>query len=477
MKRKAKIVATLGPACDAPEMLERLIVAGVNVVRLNFSHGTHEEHAARIAAVRSISERLNVSVGVLQDLQGPKIRIGNLPSPIQLYEGQHVTLYAAEDEAPDADGHVIPVDFRELFETVQTDERLLLDDGRLTLEVESVSTAELRARVIVGGLLVSHKGINLPGVRLRISGFTSKDKEDLAFGIAHQVDAVAVSFVRSADDVKQVRAAMKRLAQGKEEPMLIAKLERPEAMDNLDEILGCVDGVMVARGDLGVEMPPERVPSLQKHIILKANDRAKLVITATQMLESMIQNPLPTRAEASDVANAIFDGTDAVMLSAETAAGQYPLETVRMMDRIVCEAESHFLEWGTEQGRIPGLGESDAASMARAAHELASDRDVAAITVFTRTGSTAWLMAKVKPAKRIMAFTPETTTYRKLAFLWGVYPQIVPFVNTLEDMIQYVDSAMRNCGLEPGQQIVLACGFPVGAMRPTNMALLYTVGE
>jgi pyruvate kinase len=477
MKRRAKIVATLGPACDQYDMLERLVLAGVNVVRLNFSHGTHEQHGSRIAAIRSISERLNISVGILQDLQGPKIRIGKLPSPIQLYEGQHVTLYTEGDEPPDADGHVIPVDFRQLFESVQTGERLLLDDGRLTLGVDTVSPRLLRAHVIVGGILVSHKGVNLPGVRLRISGFTSKDEEDLAFGISQGVDAVAVSFVRSAADVKQVREAIKRLSQGKEEPMLIAKLERPEAMENLDEILDCVDGVMVARGDLGVEMPPERVPVLQKHIILKANDRAKLVITATQMLESMIQNPLPTRAEASDVANAIFDGTDAVMLSAETAAGQYPLEVVEMMSRIVCEAESHFFEWGTDQGRIPGLGESDAASMARAAHSLASDRDVAAVTVFTRTGSTAWLMSKVRPAKRIMAFTPEMMTYRKLAFLWGVYPQLVPFASTLEEMIQYVDIAMQKSGFEPGQQVVLVCGFPVGAMRPPNMALLHTVGE
>lgn len=477
IRRKAKIVATLGPACDEKGILESLIRAGVNVARLNFSHGTHEQHGNRISALRSISERLNLPIGILQDLQGPKIRIGNLPSPIQLFEGQHVTLYTTGDEAPDADGHVVPVDFRQLFESVQAGERLLLDDGRLTLEVDSVSARSLKAHVITGGLLTSHKGINLPGVQWRISGFTSKDEEDLAFGISQEVDAVAVSFVRSGKDVLRVREAMQRFAGGKKLPLLIAKLERPEAIDNLDEILDCVDGVMVARGDLGVEMPPERVPVLQKHIIQKANNRAKLVITATQMLESMIQNPLPTRAEASDVANAIFDGTDAVMLSAETASGQYPLEVVQMMDRIVREAESHFLEWGSDQDRIPGLGESDAASMARAAHELASDRDVTAVTVFTRTGSTAWLMSKVRPAKRIMAFTPEIKTFRMLAFLWGVYPQLVPFVSTLEDMIQYVDAAMMKSGFEPGQQVVLVCGFPVGAMRPPNMALLHTIGE
>jgi pyruvate kinase len=477
MKRKAKIVATIGPACEGEAMLEGLIKAGVNVARLNFSHGTHEQHAARIKTIREIAKQLDVSVGILQDLQGPKIRVGSLPAPLQLAEGARVTLYAGGDEPPDTMGQVIPVDFPQLFESVQTGERLLLDDGRLTLEADLVGARTLDAHVVVGGLLTSHKGINLPGVQLRISGFTKKDEDDLAFGIAHDVDAVAISFVRTAEDVRQVCDAMERLSNGKTLPLLIAKLERPEAMENLDQILDCVQGVMVARGDLGVEMPPERVPVLQKHIIQKANDRAKLVITATQMLESMIQNPLPTRAEASDVANAIFDGTDAVMLSAETASGQYPLEVVQMMDRIVCEAETHFLEWGTEQGRIAGLGESDAASMARASHELARDRDVAAVSVFTMTGSTGWLMSKVRPAKRILAFTPEITTYRKLAFLWGVYPQLVPFVNTLEEMIQHVDSAMMKSGIETGQQIVLVCGFPIGAMRPPNMALLHTVGE
>ena len=477
MNRKAKIVATLGPASESEETLERLIRAGVNVARLNFSHGTHEQHAARIAAVRSIAEKLQLSIGILQDLQGPKIRVGTLPSPLQLYEGQHVTLYCVGDEAPDSVGQVIPVDFRQLFESVQEGERLLLDDGRLALGVDTVNNCILEAHVIVGGLLTSHKGINLPGVQLRISGYTSKDEDDLAFGVAQGVDAVAVSFVRSPEDVTQVREAMERFSKGKPAPMLIAKLERPEAIENLDAILGVVDGVMVARGDLGVELPPERVPVLQKLIIHKASARGKLVITATQMLESMIQNPLPTRAEASDVANAIFDGTDAVMLSAETASGQYPVETVKMMARIIMEAESHFPEWGTELEPIGGLGESDAASMARAAHELANDRDVTAVAVFTSRGSTAWLVSKIRPAKRILAFTPDLQTYRKLAFLWGVYPLMVPFVNTLEAMIGYVDAALLQTGVKKGEQVILVCGFPVGSRRPPNIALLHTVGE
>ena len=475
-QRKAKIIATIGPASDSGKCLEDLFQAGVNVCRLNFSHGTHEQHAARIAAIREVSRRLGLPVGILQDLQGPKIRIGKLPAPMQLNAGDKVTLFAVGDEPPAGTAQPIPVDFRELFASVQTGDLLLLDDGRLSLRVDSVNGGSLKAVVVVGGLLTSHKGINLPGVQLRISGYTSKDEVDLAFGVAQGVDAVAVSFVRTPEDVTHVREEMERFSQGKPAPMLIAKLERPEAIENLEAILGVVDGVMVARGDLGVEMPPERVPVLQKHIIRRASARAKLVITATQMLETMITNPLPTRAEASDIANAIFDGTDAVMLSAETASGQYPVESVKMMARIVAEAESHFTEWGTEL-EPGGLGESDAVSMSWAAHELADDRDVAAVAVFTSQGSTAWLMSKVRPAKPILAFTPHLRTYLKLAFLWGVYPRLVPFANTLEDMIGHVDAALLDSGIQQGEQVVVVCGFPVGAMRPPNMALLHTVGE
>ncbi len=478
MNRKAKIVATIGPASQDEAVLEQLIRAGMNVARMNFSHGTHEQHATRIATIRRIAEKLGVAVGILQDLQGPKIRVGDLPAPLQLSEGEAVTLYATGSTPPASEGKQIPVDFRQLFDSVRTSDRLLLDDGRLALEVVSVKEQTLSARVVVGGPLTSHKGINLPGVRLRIAGFTEKDEADLAFGISQNVDAVAISFVRTADDVKKVRYAMERFSSGKRLPLLIAKLEKPEAMDNLDAILDIVDGVMVARGDLGVELPPERVPALQKHIIRAANQRAKLVITATQMLESMISNPLPTRAEASDVANAIFDGTDAVMLSAESASGKYPVEAVQMMDRIVREAESHFWEWGKEQAAIEGLESNDAASMARAAQALANDKNVTAVACFTTQGQTAWLMSKIRPRVPIMAFTPDPQTFRRLAFMWGVGPQQVPFANSLEEMLEHVDSAlMRSDVVHSGDQVVLVCGFPVGAVRPPNMALLHTVGS
>jgi pyruvate kinase len=441
--RRAKIVATIGPASESEEVLEALFKAGMNVARMNFSHGTHEQHAERIKSIRAVSQKLGMPVGILQDLQGPKIRVGKLSVPIQLSVDEQVCLYATQDKLPGTDCQLIPVDFRELFDSVQPGDRLLLDDGRLALEVLTLQGRVVQAKVLVGGTLSSHKGINLPGVKLRIAGFTEKDKADLAFGISQGVDAVAISFVRSAEDVKTVRAAINEFAAGKRvAPLLIAKLEKPEAMNELEAILDVVDGVMVARGDLGVELPPESVPSLQKHIIHSANARAKLVITATQMLESMIQNPLPTRAEASDVANAIFDGTDAVMLSAETASGEYPAEAVAMMSRIVKEAEKHFIEWGSRQDGRAGLGESDAASMARAANVLAKDPEVRAVAVFTMQGRSAWLMSKARPAKRILAFTPEQETCNQLSFLWGVLPHLTGYANSLDDMISDVDAAL-----------------------------------
>lgn len=476
MNRRAKIIATIGPASREEATLEKLVIAGMNVARLNFSHGTHEQHAEVIQSLRRASERVGKPVGVLQDLQGPKIRVGDLGTPVQLAEGEHVVLYAVSTDPPQRPEQAIPVDFRQLFEAVHADDRLLLDDGRLSLQVASVEKNWLVARVIVGGLLSAHKGINLPGVRLRIPGFTEKDQEDLRFGISQGVDAVAVSFVRSAADVKQVRDTMRTLVGAPDLPLLIAKLEKPEALGDLDGILAEVDGVMVARGDLGVELPPEQVPVLQKRIIRAANARNKLVITATQMLESMISNRLPTRAEASDVANAIFDGTDAVMLSAESASGKYPVEAVQMMDRIVCEAESHFLEWGKETGAVHGVDANDAASMARAARALANDVNVAAVACFTMRGQSAWLISKIRPPVQILGFTPVLETYRRLAFLWGVRSYLVPYVHDLEDMLVHVDATLSS-EVKPGDQVVLVCGYPVGAQRPPNMALLHTVGS
>ncbi len=327
---------------------------------------------------------------------------------------------------------------------------------------------------MTGGLLSSNKGINLPGVSLEIPAFTGKDAEDLKFGLTLAVDFVAISFVRTAEDILQVRREI-NCQSPVECPLIIAKLERPEALDNLDAILEAADGVMVARGDMGVEMAPEDVPGAQKYIIQTANRKGKLVITATQMLESMIHNPLPTRAEASDVANAVFDGTDAVMLSAETAAGDYPVESLNIMDRIIRQAEVDFDAWGHIQELEAG-DNNDAEAIARAARELAHDQDVSAVAVFTRLGRSALLMAKSRPCVPILAFTPEERTFRRLALAWGVKPYIVPFVETVEEMFFCVDKALHDTGMvKPGQQIVLVCGFPVSEMRPPNMVLLHTV--
>jgi pyruvate kinase len=478
MERKAKIVATIGPASQDEAILERLIRAGMDVARLNFSHGTQAEHAARTSSLCRLAGGLGKALAILQDLQGPKIRVGVLPAPLTLAARQIVILYPQEDDLRftyNASRGTIPVDFPELFRSVSPGDRILMDDGHLELIVQQADGKTVTVQVKVGGVLSSHKGINLPGIRLDIPSFTEKDAQDLAFGLSLGVDAVAVSFVRSAQDIVQVRQAIEKLSP-QHPPFLVAKLERPEALADLEEILKVADGVMVARGDLGVEMAPEDVPGAQKRIIQAANRRGKLVITATQMLESMIHNPIPTRAEASDVANAVFDGTDAVMLSAETAAGEYPVESVEMMDRIVRQAEVGFTEWGHTQ-IMEASEHDDAAAIANAARELAHDRDVAAIAVFTRSGRTAALMAKARPCVPILAFTPEPRTYQRLAMMWGVTPYIVPFADTVEEMIAHVEAALRASGIvQPGQQVVLISGFPVGAMRPPNMALLHTVG-
>jgi pyruvate kinase len=332
---------------------------------------------------------------------------------------------------------------------------------------------------VLGGILKSHKGINLPGAQLNIPGFTTKDESDLALGMEVGVDAVAVSFVRSARDIEVVRSAIHRLSPKRTYIPIIAKLERPESLDNLDQILQVSDGVMVARGDLGVEMPPESVPIAQKRIITAANRAGKLVITATQMLDSMITNPRPTRAEASDVANAIFDGTDAVMLSGETASGKYPLQSVQMMDAIIQQAEENLLQWGRWEGKIVPESETDNTYyITQAARELAHDRNVTAIAVFTRSGRTALFMSKTRPALPILAFTPEKDTYQRMNMYWGVLPFLVPRVNSLEDMVRVVeDTMLKSQVLQPGQEVVMICGFPIPQVRPTNLALLHKLGE
>jgi pyruvate kinase len=476
MKRKAKIVATIGPASREDEIVEKLIQTGMDVARLNFSHGTHESHAASIKQLRAISARMNHPLAILQDLQGPKIRVGVLSQPLTLIRKQMVMLYpegAMPSPIENVD-EIIPVDFPQLFDSVKRGDRILLDDGRLVVQVKSVSKVQVIGQVLTGGILTSNKGINLPGIALDIPAFTEKDAKDLDFGLGLGVDYVAISFVKHAQDVKDVIEAI-HCQSPKNCPRVIAKLERPEALENLDAILEVVDGVMVARGDLGVEMAPEDVPGAQKRIIKAANSAGKLVITATQMLESMIHNPLPTRAEASDVANAVFDGTDAVMLSGETASGDYPVEAVALMDRIVRQAEDNFSLWG-HINKMDSETHNDAVAITMAARELAQDQDVAAIAVFTQMGKSGLYMAKSRPAVPIVAFTPEENTYHQLALAWGLQPHKVDYVETVEEMFQCVESSMREMGMvKPGQQVVLVCGFPLGEIRPPNMVLLHTV--
>jgi pyruvate kinase len=487
MDRRTKIVITVGPACSADDTVEQLIKAGVNVMRMNFSHGTYEEHAARFRLIRELSADLNHPVTILQDLQGPKIRTGMIRGgSIVLKQGDRLILTTEQVEG--TEGRV-SVDFEDLPANVQTGGRILLDDGNLELVVVAIDGKDVHTSVVLGGVLKPHKGVNLPGVKLNVPALTEKDRQDLAFGLELGVDAVAMSFVRSPEDIHSIRRLIGELRPDRQNNTpVIAKMERPEALENLQQIVKAADGVMVARGDLGVEMAPETVPIAQKRIIEAANRNAKTVITATQMLDSMIHNPRPTRAEATDVANAIFDGTDAVMLSGETAVGRYPVQAVETMAAIIRAAEEQLDRWGHWRGDVAeclleendteGDIPDDAISITRAAAELAHDRNVAAIAVFTQTGRTARLMAKTRPNVPILAFTPEEQTYRQLPMLWGVIPYLVPYADTMEVMLEDVEQAMMSATpLQPGQQVVFISGFPVGAMRPPNMALLYTLGE
>ncbi len=482
--RRTKIVATIGPATESEERLEAIIRAGADVIRLNFSHGSHEGHARVIERVRRIAARLHLPVAILQDLQGPKIRTGALAggSPVLLADGARFTLTTRPLEGTAA---AVSTTYAGLPQDVRPGDRILLDDGLIELRVEAVQGQDVVTRVIHGGLLGEHKGINLPGIATQAPALTEKDREDLAFGLAQGVDYVALSFVRRAEDVLALRQAIAesmpspigRGTGGEGGPGVIAKLEKPQALDNLDSILEVCDGVMVARGDLGVELSPQQVPIAQKTIIEAANRTQRFVITATQMLESMMTHPRPTRAEASDVANAIFDGTDAVMLSGETAVGAYPVEAVTMMAAIAEEAEAHLARWGSPMLHR-GVTQDDALAIVRAARELAEERGVRAICAFTRTGRTARLMSKERPQAPILAFTPFESVRRYLALAWGVVPCLLEHRASVEEMLAGVEEALKARGLvQPGDQVVVTGGLPVDVQTPTNFIKLHTVGR
>jgi pyruvate kinase len=475
--RRAKIIATIGPASQDEFTVRELILAGMNVARINFSHGSYQDHAESIALIRNASELLGEPVTILQDLQGPKIRTGDIQDEkITLNQGQKLTLTV---DPIIGNKEIVPVDFSDFPKVVSAGSRILLDDGQLELKVISKSDNSIHTEVVLGGILKPNKGINIPGAKLDVRALTEKDLADLAFGLDQKIDALALSFVRSANDISSLRQEVASLAPDQVDTPIIAKLERPEALTNLHEIIHAADGVMVARGDLGVEMSPESVPIAQKQIIQSANRHVRTVITATQMLESMMHNPRPTRAEASDVANAIFDGSDAVMLSGETAVGDHPIKTVEMMDAIICRAEEHMFEWGRgETTMSEDIPHDDALFITRAARELARDRDVAAIAIFTNSGRTARLMSKTRPGVPILGFTPERSSYQRMAMFWGIRPVLVPRSDTVEMMLKHVEAAIiSRTNITPGQEVVLIAGFPVGASKPANFALLHKIGH
>src|ERR1700751_944413 len=413
--RHSKIDGMIRPASRDPRVLKRLLEAGMDVARMNFSHGSHSEHLNCIQLLRATAHKLGKTIAILAALQGPKIRTGALAGgvPVTLRTGQNFTITTRKILG---DSTRVSTIFLPLPREVHRGDRILLSDGLIELRVQSVRLKDVNCRVVNGGALGEHKGINLPGVKLRVPALTPKDKADLEFALAHAVDYIAVSFVRRPEDVLLAKSLIRRA--GKETPV-IAKLEKPEAIENLEGILRVSDGVMVARGDLGVEMNPERVPVVQKSIIAKAREFRRPVITATQMLESMTENPRPTRAEASDVANAIFDGSDAVMLSAETATGKYPIEAVAMMARIIEEAEASIAEFPrpAPQEKLK-VAETVAELVCHASREL----HLKWIVVFTHSGFTARLVSRYRPLVPTIAFSPEANTRRRMALIWGVMP-------------------------------------------------------
>jgi pyruvate kinase len=468
--KKTKIVCTIGPASCGEDKLAAMIVGGMDVARLNFSHGTHEEHARVIRSVRTISARLGRSVAILQDLCGPKIRTGALQGggAVHLVDGAEITITT---RPVPGNASLIATAYARLPADVNPGDGILLADGLMELQVLRKDATSVTCRVVHGGLLGEHKGMNLPGVKLSAPAITEKDVADLDFGLAQGVDYVAVSFVRQADDLLQLR----RLLQERNADLpIIAKIEKPEAVQNLEAILTACDGVMVARGDLGVEMNPEKVPILQKQIIEAANRHGALVITATQMLESMIGNPRPTRAEASDVANAILDGTDAVMLSAETSVGHYPVEALQMMVRIALEAEAS----GRGYAVTGQLRSAYPQAIAHAACTIAGDLELKAICAFTQTGRTARLVSKERPKAPILAFTHDRRVFNLVALYWGVSPLLVDFAGSTEDLFHCVETELLSRRLaSSGDSVVVLGGLPLAAKGTTNFLKIQMVAN
>ena len=476
LQRRAKIVATLGPASNTEPVFRNLVRAGLDVARLNFSHGSHEDKLALIQMIRKVSREENKPLCILADLQGPKIRTSRLVDhkPVMLVAGEKITITPRD---VDGTAQVVGTIFKTLAENVEQGSRILLSDGLIELRVVEVDGGDVVCEIINGGKLGENKGINLPGVAVKVPALSEKDDIDLEFALRAGADAVAVSFVRTADDINLVR---ERVAHYGGQTWIIAKLEKPQAIDNLEEILAVTDGIMVARGDLGVEVPPEKVPALQKHIIRRAADLRKPVITATQMLESMIDNPRPTRAEVSDVANAIYDGTDAVMLSGESAMGAYPVETVKMMARIVAEAE-YNISISKSEGVAPPRPRhrtlSVAETICEATAHAAEDLDLHGIAIFTESGATAIKLSKYQPAAPIYAFSSIEVTINRLNLLWGVTPIQCAKVQTAESMVQLAETLLEQGGyVHKGEIIALIAGTGTKS-GSTNFLRLHKLGD
>ncbi|HWB32694.1 MAG TPA: pyruvate kinase [Acidobacteriaceae bacterium] len=472
--RRAKIVATLGPSCSTAEVFRELVRAGVDVARLNFSHGSHAQKAELIQMVREVSRTERKPICILADLQGPKIRTGKLKDhkPVQLVAGE---LFTISPKVMEGTAEIVGTTFLTLAENLEPGSRILLSDGLIELRVEHLDGADVICRIINGGMLGENKGINLPGIPVKVPSLTEKDEEDLVFAVANGADAVAVSFIRTADDVRYVR---RRLDALKSDVWIVAKLEKPQAVEHLDSILEATDGIMVARGDLGVEVPPEKVPAIQKHIIRRAADYRKPVITATQMLESMIENPRPTRAEASDVANAIYDGTDAVMLSAETAAGKYPVETVAMMARIVAETEQQIrLDPPPKRHVRPSASLSVAETICECMAHSAEDLDLAAIAIFTETGSTARLLSKYHPDPPIFALSPYERVVNRAMLLWGTFPLLCPHAQDTDRLVSIAEDMLEARGFVSRSQIVGIVAGTRTKSGATNFMRLHLMGD
>lgn len=472
--RKTKIVCTIGPSSESLENTKKLIAAGMNVARLNFSHGDFEEHGNRMAIIRQASKELGKTVAILLDTKGPEIRLGKLKEePIELIQGEYLTLTTEEILG---DRNRVPITYKDLPSDVSIGDTILIDDGLIGMTVVDIQGTEIKCLIVNSGPIKSKKGVNVPGVAISMPGLTEKDIGDIKFGIESGVDFIAASFVRRASDVLEIRELLER--HDARHIHIISKIENQQGVDNLDEILEVSDGLMVARGDLGVEIPSEEVPLVQKMMIEKCNRASKPVITATQMLDSMQRNPRPTRAEASDVANAIFDGTDAIMLSGETAAGKYPTESVEMMSRIAERAESalHYREMFKKQANAQQTSVTEAISqaVAKSAHDLAAN----AIVTSTESGYTARMVSKYRPRSPIIAVTPVEQVMRRLQLVWGVTAVKGENAETTDDMFDIaVKGAMESGVVRLGDTVVITAGVPVGRSGTTNLIKIHNIGE